>query len=77
MIRPDGRPTSDRARTDARQIAVLRGKGDGSFAARLNLPAGAALLALAFADLDADGQLDLLAVARDADKLVVVRNKTV
>ena len=60
----------------ANKIAVLPGRGDSSFTAPLNLTADTAPQAVAAADLNADGKLDLVTVARDTNKLLVFLNKT-
>ncbi len=60
----------------ANKIAVLSGRGDGSFAAPVNLATDVAIESLVAVDLNGDGKLDLVAVARDSNKLVVFLNKT-
>ena len=60
----------------ANEIAVLPGRGDSSFTAPLNLTADTAPQAVAAADLNADGKLDLVTVARDTNKLLVFLNSS-
>jgi probable HAF family extracellular repeat protein len=60
----------------ANKIAVSTGKGDGTFAAPLNLTAGTTPQAVAAADVNGDGKLDLIAVARDSNRVVVLLNTT-
>jgi hypothetical protein len=69
-------PAPAGAGTLAKKIGVLAGKGDGSFATPLTLTAGAAPRAVVAADPNTDGKLDLVAVARDAKKPVMLRNTT-
>src|SRR5262249_25394541 len=60
----------------ANKIAVLTGKGDGSFTGPPNLTADTAPQAVADADLNGDGKLDLVTVARDTNKLLVFLNSS-
>ena len=60
----------------ANTIAVLPGRGDSSFTDPLNLTADTAPQAVAAADLNADGKLDLVTVARDTNKLLVFLNSS-
>lgn len=58
-------------------IPVLLGNGADGFEAAQIFPAGAGgISGIALADLDADGDLDVAATAKDDDKLVVLRNLT-
>src|SRR5262249_26612813 len=52
-------------------VSVLRGNGDGTFAAARSLPTGFGTRAVAVADLDGDGRADLAAANRDGDDLSV------
>ncbi|MFO0874617.1 MAG: VCBS repeat-containing protein [Phycisphaerales bacterium] len=64
------------ASVEASTVALFRGLGDGSFAARLAVQAGRAPEGLVVVDLDGDGWLDL-AVANAADETIsVMRNAT-
>ena len=60
----------------ANTIAVLPGRGDSSFTDPLNLTADTAPQAVAAADLNADGKLDLVTVASDTNKLLVFLNSS-
>jgi hypothetical protein len=74
----DGLPDAVFSTTGAggNKIVVLGGKGDGSFAAPLSLTGGTAPQDVTAADLNGDGKLDLIAVARDDNHLIVLLNTT-
>jgi hypothetical protein len=54
-------------------VAVLLGKGDGSFAGPVTYPAGTGVVAVAVGDFDGDGKLDLAAADQAGSALVVMR----
>lgn len=58
-------------------LSVLRGAGDGTFAASDRLPIGGEPSAVVIADLDGDGLLDLVAADRLNNRLVVLRQDDV
>jgi hypothetical protein len=66
---------ADAAFTGADWIGALPGRGDGSFAALLNLTTDAAIGALVAIDLDGVGKLDPVAASRDATRLVAALNR--
>lgn len=53
------------------QIGILLGRGDGSFAPRLDLAASPNVSDLVLGDVDGDGRIDLVLVDRDLDELWV------
>ncbi|HET9886042.1 MAG TPA: FG-GAP-like repeat-containing protein [bacterium] len=57
-------------------IPVLLGDGMGGFEPADFFSAGAGISGIALCDLDADGDLDVAATAREDDRLVVLRNLT-
>jgi hypothetical protein len=59
------------ANRDEHTVSVLKGRGDGTFAAAVTLPAGAKPTAVAIADVDLDGWPDLV-VADSASNAVAV-----
>ncbi|HEY3051880.1 MAG TPA: VCBS repeat-containing protein, partial [Thermoanaerobaculia bacterium] len=67
----DGKPDLAMA-SDAGFVAVLPGNGDGTFGTVLLSPAGSQQLSLAAADLDGDGNLDLMVVDSDGDKVTTL-----
>jgi hypothetical protein len=67
----DGKPDLAVANWDANAVSVLLGKGDGSFATKVDYTAAAGPVSVATGDFDLDGRLDL-AVAGHADNGVRV-----
>jgi hypothetical protein len=58
-------------------IPVLRGNGAGGFLGPISVSTGAhGISGVELADLDADGDLDLAATAKDDDVVVILRNLT-
>lgn len=55
-------------------IPVLLGDGTGGFGAAESYPAATGISGIALVDLDVDGDLDVVATARDANVLVVLHN---
>jgi hypothetical protein len=55
-------------------VGVLLGKGDGTFADKVDYPSGEYPYGVALADLDGDGKLDIVATSLGADAVVVLRN---
>ncbi|MBL8216082.1 MAG: VCBS repeat-containing protein, partial [Bryobacterales bacterium] len=77
-INKDGKPDllAATAGTDLANVAVLLGRGDGTFQTPLLSPLYAQARALVVADFDADGKWDLVAVHTQGDKAVsVLRGK--
>ena len=56
-------------------ISVLLGRGDGTFAKRVNYPAGPIPMGLVIADVNGDGSPDLLTVDRHQSQLALLRGK--
>ena len=54
-------------------ISVLLGRGDGTFAKRVNYPAGSIPMGLVIADFNGDGSPDLLTVDRHSSQLALLR----
>ncbi|HEU5180673.1 MAG TPA: VCBS repeat-containing protein [Candidatus Polarisedimenticolia bacterium] len=55
----DGKLDLAAGRVDANQVSLLFGNGDGSFGSESRIPGGVGALALAAADFDSDGHVDL------------------
>jgi hypothetical protein len=51
------------------------GKGDGTFGAKVEFPAGKNLVAVAIGDLDGDRKLDIVAANEDAGTVSVLLGK--
>ena len=54
-------------------VAVLRGRGDGTFEPRVDWAAGHGAASVAVADLDLDGRMELVVAHRDANTVSVLR----
>ena len=54
-------------------ISVMLGRGDGTFAKRVNYPAGDVPMGLVVADVNGDGAPDLLTVDRHQSQLALLR----
>jgi hypothetical protein len=67
----DGRLDLVVANSAANTVSVLLGKGDGTFAARVDYPAGLQPVSVAVGDFNGDGNLDI-AVANQADNTVSI-----
>ena len=67
----DGKADLAVANSGSLNVSVLLGKGDGTFAAAANYPAGNAPYSIAVGDLNGDGTTDL-AITEDGDNTVTV-----
>jgi hypothetical protein len=55
-------------------VSVLRGLGDGTFAAAVNYPVGSRPVDVALLDIDGDGDLDVLTANQDDRTVSILRN---
>ena len=71
-----GRAMADALPTDSAEEPVFLGSGVGTFGSRTDFVTGLSPLALAIADLNADGRLDLAVANRNSNTVSILLNST-
>jgi hypothetical protein len=74
-VNGDGKPDLAVANYDSNTVSVLRNRGEGTFAAKVDYAAGAHSWWVAAADLDGDGKPDLAVANYDGNTVSVLRNR--